>query len=615
LTYRNNLSRTGANLNETTLTPSNVNRNTFGLLFSYAVDGEVYAQPLYMSNVTLPDGSVHNLVFVETEHDSVYAFDANNPTAGPNGNGILWKDSFIDPANGVDVVVPSDVGCDKFSSEIGITDTPVINPSSGIMYFVAYTRETGRTFHQRLHALDITTGKEALGGPVEIQATYPGTADGGDTLTFNPLDQLERAGLVLAGGVVYTSWSSHCDHPAHGWLIGYDAHTLRQVVVFNTSPNASLATIWSGAPAVDADGNLFFVTGNGDTTGGEFNPSLGDYPETVLKLSTASGQPAVADYFTPANWDALDQADEDLGSGAAMLLPDQAGPIAHLLIVAGKEGTIYLINHDNMGQFNAASDRVVQEVTDAVRGQGAYGTPTYFDAGAPNQRWIYFAGWGDYLRAFQLSDDGTLSTSSTSQSGNQFTAPHGAILSLSANGTRGGIVWAIDASDTAVLYAFDATNLANELYDSSQAGTRDQLHAGVKFSVPTIADGEVFVGATYALSVFGLLPGGNAAPAKRSRSAIPLDPAIVQLPRSLDSQVATVLPGNIRSQNAMPVDPVVLQPLTQPPLEQMSPAAPGSIPRRTWSEQQAKDTLFAREHSVLDDPSPAGPWSVYGFDL
>lgn len=394
LTYRNNLARSGANLTETALTLDNVNANTFGLLFYYPVDGEVYAQPLYLSHVTLPDGSVHNIVLVATEHDSVYAFDADNPTAGPNSNGVLWQDSFIDPANDINVVLPSDVSCDKFSTEIGITATPVIDPNSGIMYVMSYTRETGRTFHQRLHALDVTTGKEALGGPVEIQASYPGTADGGDTVTFHPLDQLERAGLILANGVEYTTWSSHCDHPAHGWVIGYDAHTLQQVAVFNTSPNTGLATIWSGAAAVDADGNLFFVTGNGNTSGGDFNPNRGDYPETVLKLSTATGQLTVADYFTPYNWDALDQADEDLGSGAAMLLPDQAGPVPHLLVVAGKDGTLYLINRDNMGQFNAAFDNVVQELPGAVQGQGAYGTPAYFDAGTPDHRWVYFAGWG-----------------------------------------------------------------------------------------------------------------------------------------------------------------------------------------------------------------------------
>ena len=378
--------------------------NTFGLLFSYPVDGQVYAQPLYMSNVTLPDGSVHNIVFVETEHDSVYAFDANNPTAGPNGNGILWQDSFIDPANGITTIAAADVNCTVISPEIGITDTPVIDPSTDIMYFVAATKVTATdgtvSFHQQLHALDIRTGNEVLGGPVEIQAADLGTGDGGTAETFDPKAQLERDGLVLDDGVVYTTWTSHCDaNPSHGWVIGYDAQTLQQVVVFNTSPNSQLATIWAGAPAVDASGNLYFVTGNGRTTGGDLDPSAGDYPETVLKLSPATGQLTVADYFTPANWDALDLADEDFGSGQAMLLPDQPGPNPHLLVAAGKEGKIYLINRDNMGQFNANQDNVVQEIPNAILGNGEYGSPTYFDTGTPDGHYIYFAGWNDSLRA------------------------------------------------------------------------------------------------------------------------------------------------------------------------------------------------------------------------
>jgi hypothetical protein len=601
LTYHDDLARDGDNLTETTLTPSNVNTNSFGLLFSYPVDGQVYAQPLYMANVTLPDNSVHNIVFVETENDSVYAFDANNPTAGPNGNGVLWQDSFIDPANGITTISSADVNCGVISPQIGITDTPVIDPNSDNMYFVAATKVTASdgtvSFHQQLHALDIRTGNAALGGPVEIQAADLGHGDGGNTETFDPLAQLERDGLVLANGVVYTTWTSHCDHPAHGWVIGYDAQTLQQVVVFNTSPNAGLSTVWSGAPAVDADGNLYFVTGNGRTTGGDLSPSAGDYPETVLKLSPATGQLTVADYFTPYNWDALDMADEDFGSGAAMLLPDQPGQIPHLLVAAGKEGKIYLINRDNMGQFDPNQDNVVQEVPDAILGRGEYGSPTYFDTGTPDGRYIYFAGWRDSLRAFQLFDNGTLSTSSTSQSNNTFDASHGATPSLSANGTTNGIVWAINPDPMgAVLYAYDATNVANELYDSTQAGTRDQLDAGVKFTVPTIADGQVFVGTADTLSVFGLLPGGGGASATKDRPILPIDSRFVPLTASLTAPDVSGATGSV-------------------PLSRTGQANPVMTPLLGSPDRLANDRAFAMSDSATHSLASRGSLPAQDLDL
>jgi hypothetical protein len=566
LTYHNDLARDGDDLTETTLTPSNVNMNTFGLLFSYPVDGQVYAQPLYMSNVALPDGSVHSIVFVETEHDSVYAFDANNPTAGPQGNGILWHDSFIDPAHGITPTYATDVGCFTIKPEIGITATPVIDPNTDIMYLVASTdvNESDGSLYlrQQLHALDVTTGNEVLGGPVDIQATIPGQGDGGDAVTFHGYEQRERAGLVLSNGIVYTSWASYCDNPAHGWVLGYDAQTLQQVFVFNSSPNGQLATIWGAAPAADADGNLYVITGNGPTSGGNFDPSLGDYPETALKLATGAGQPAVADYFTPSNEDVLDQADEDFGSGGVMLLPDNLGPFPHLLIAAGKQGTLYLINRDDMGQFNAGFDNVVQEVPNAIGGLGVYGTPAYFDAGTPNNRWIYYAGWNDALKAFQLFDDGTLSASSTSQSSNYFSAECGTIPSVSADGTTNGIVWAIfPAGSNAVLYAYDATNLANTLYTSSQAGPRDQLDAGIKFSLPTIADGQVFVGTVDTLSVFGLLPAGSACRGRGSQAVFPSAALLLPLSDPLTNPRITGVTANGGFSNAEQSNPALSPPV------------------------------------------------------
>jgi hypothetical protein len=517
LTTHNDLLRTGDNLSETTLNPGNVNSSSFGQLFTYPVDGQVYAQPLYMSGVTLPDGTVHNIIFIATEHDSVYAFDANDPTAGNNGDGILWHVSYIDPANGIDTFKQSDAfNCSQIIPEIGITGTPVIDPATNIMYLVAQFKDTSSgtpVYHQQIHALDVTTGND-VAPPVEIQAGALGGADGGNYVLFDPQSTKERAGLVLSHGVVYTSWTSHCDHtPFHGWVIGYTAlsnsvQSMQQVAVFCTAPNGQLASIWGGdgAPGIDADGNMYFVTGNGAFAGNDYNPDKGTYPETVLKLDTGAGQPLVSDYFTPFNWSDLDKTDKDFGSGQVMLLPNQPGPIPHLLVVAGKEGKIYLLNRDNLGKYNGFYDNVWQEIPGAIKASGAYDVPTYFNTGAANGQFIYYAGQGDNLRAFQLFDNGMLSTSSTSQSGHVFSAVHGATPSLSANGKTNGIVWAIDPdSAAATLYAFDALDVSNELYNSKQNSVLD---GGVKFSIPTIADGEVFVGTNDQVAVYGLLPMG-----------------------------------------------------------------------------------------------------------
>ncbi len=515
LSFHNDLLRTGDNLTESILTPANVQPGSFGQRFSYPVDGQVYAQPLYVANVTLPDGSVHNIVYVATEHDSLYAFDADDPTTG--GNGVLWHTSYIDPANGINPASSTDIRCGQIAPEVGITDTPAIDPNTGIMYFVTETEDTsGGTpvYHQTAHAVDITTGNDVL-PPVDIQAAVLGQGDANfgspNVVRFQPGSVKERAGVLLLNGIVYFSFASNCDiSPTHGWILGYDSQSLTQVAVFNTSPNGQIATIWGGggAPAADANGNIFVLTGNGAFSGGDFNQGLATYPETVLKLSTVGGEPQVVDSFTPYNWSALDQRDEDFGSGQVMMLPDQPGAIPHLLVAAGKEGKIYLLNRDNLGGYNGLYDNVVQEIPNALAGGGSYSVAAYFSAGAPNQRWIYYAAQGDTLKAFQLSDEGRLSSTPTSQSSHVFTSVHGATASVSANGTSNGIVWITDPNPAgAVLYAYDATDLTNELYDSSM-NPADQLDAGVKFSVPTIADGQVFVGTADTLSVFGLLPGG-----------------------------------------------------------------------------------------------------------
>jgi hypothetical protein len=512
LTYHNDLGRTGANLSETVLTPANVNSTDFGKLFSYTVDGQVYAEPLYQTDVFIPGQGTFNVVFIVTEHDSVYAFDADSNTSGPNHDGLLWHVSFL--GAGITPFSQADAfNCGQITPEIGITATPVIDPASATIYVVAQTKQvvgTTTTYHQQLHALDITSGEEKFGGPVEVTATYPGMSAGD---TFDPRRYKERPGLVLLNGVVYTSWSSHCDAtPSHGWVIGYDAQTLAQVAVFNTSPNSQLATIWQagGAPAVDSDGNIYFETGNCNSGGTD--PNLGDYGEAFMELSSADGL-SVADYFIPANYQALDAADQDIGSGAPIVLPDQPGDHPHLLVGAGKDGRIFLMDRDAMGGLNNppnGPDLVVQELPTGTIAGGSWDVPAYFDAGSDGNRWIYYAGNGDRLKAFRLTN-GLLSPSPTSQSPTAFTGNYGATPIISANGTSDAIVWAVQEGTTAVLRAYDALNLAHELYNSNQAAG-DHLGTGVKFATPTVADGKVFVattGASNTVSVFGLFNQAN----------------------------------------------------------------------------------------------------------
>jgi hypothetical protein len=501
LTGHNDNARTGQNTNETVLTPANVNATGFGKIFNYAVDGYVYAQPLVVTNVTIPGQGVHNVLYVATEHDSVYAFDADTNTAP------LWQVSFINPAAGVTTVASGDVSCGDLVPEIGVTSTPVIDAADGTIYVEAKTKEVTNSvtvYVHRLHALDLTSGAEKFGGPAVIQASVPGTGDGNDGLGHVPFDALRhmnRAALLLNNGVVYLGSASHCDNgPYHGWLLGYGAQTLTRSNVFNTTPNGGLGGIWQagGGPAADPAGNIYFITGNG-TFDGATNQ---DYGDTFLKLSTTNGL-NVADFFTPYNQAALSAADLDLGSGGAVLLPDEAGGTTtnlHLLVGAGKEGTIYLVRRDNLGHFQSGSDsQIKQSVISAIG--GSFDTPAYFN------KTLYYLGSGDVLKAFRISG-GTITTTPISQSSTSYGFP-GATPSISANGTNNAIVWAIQSdayasSGPAVLHAYNATNVALELYTSSSSGTRDVPGGAVKFAVPTVANGKVYVGAQYVLAVYGL---------------------------------------------------------------------------------------------------------------
>ncbi len=493
--------RTGQNLAETILTPSKVGAGSFGKLFSLAVDGYVYAQPLYLQGVTIPGKGVHNVLFVATEHDSVYAWDADSNSG--QSSPPLWQTSFISPAHGITTVSSGDVSCDNLVPEIGITSTPVIDPTNNTIYVVAETKENGQ-YVQRLHALDVTTGAEKFGGPAIITATYPGNGDGssGGILTFDPLMELNRAGLLLNNGNIYITWASNCDEdPYHGWVIAYDKATLQQSNVWVTTPNGMRGGVWmsGGGIAADVAGSIFLASGNGtfDTSG---QPT--DFGDSILKLATGAGGLSLADYFTPYDQGVLNDGDQDVGSGGVLLLPDQPGGHIHELVEAGKEGTIYVVDRDNMGHFNSDNNsQIVQSLTGQVG--KVFSVPTYWNSN------VYLGGIHDALKAFSLAN-GLLSSQPTSQSSATFTFPS-ASTSVSSDGNQNGIVWAIQADQYTnngddILYAFDATNLANQLYSTLQNPNRDDPGGAVKFQVPVVANGKVYVGALQQVSVYGVLP-------------------------------------------------------------------------------------------------------------
>lgn len=497
LTWHNDNARSGQNLNETALRPENVNATKFGKLFTISVDGKVDAQPLYVPSLAI-GGGVHNALFVVTEHDSAYAFDADSGTQ-------YWHVSLL--GNGEST---SDTrGCGQVTPEIGITSTPVIDPhmgSHGILYAVAMSKDSGGAYHQRLHALDLSTGVEQLGGPVTIQATYPGSGAGssGGVETFDPKQYKERAGLVLVNGVVYTTWASHCDiGPYNGWVIGYNSSNLSRVSAIDLTPNGSDGAIWNAGagPAFDAGGNLYMLMANGtfDTTLTQAGfPASGDYGNAVVKLSTASSSLSVADYFTMYNTVGESNMDQDLGSGGLILLPtlnDAQSTPRNLAVGAGKDGNIYVVDTGNMGKFHPNVNTLFQELPSAVG--GVFSTPAWFNGS------LYYGGSGDHIKAFTFYG-GSFEPNPTSTTSQTFGYP-GATPSISAFGNSNGIVWASENSSPAALHAFDTRDLS-ELYNSNTAANgRDNFGTGNKFIVPTVANGKVYVGTTSGVGVFGLL--------------------------------------------------------------------------------------------------------------
>jgi hypothetical protein len=515
LTQHNDLGRTGANCKEMLLNTNNVNPNQFGLLFTRPVDDEIFAQPLIMTNVILGTQGTHNIVIVATANNTVYAFDADDPSV----TSPYWTDTFTNPPAVVSPTATDFGGCPFFPSHVGIIGTPVIDPATGTIYFVTNTKETtgGNTsIVERLHALNVATGIEQANSPVVIAATCTGTNTIDSTngvIVFNPSYQLQRSGLALVNGTLYLAWASYCDNFSyHGWLMAYDATTLQQIAVYNDTPDGSEGGIWMGgdAPAADTNGNIYISTGNG-TVGDPTNAAdTIDRGESFVKL-TLSGTNFVTDsFFTPYNWQNLNGIDEDLGSAGIVLTPRM-----NLAFSGGKGGTFYVVNKDNMGGVgNINPVNPLDSNYNIVQNFNAkgmiYGGPVWWDG--PNASWAYFIGnvpqFG-IASLYQYKFDATAGmfnlTNVISKPANYF-----GILAISSNGTNAGtgVLWQLgDSGANGILTAYNAQNISTQLYSSESNHGRDFVGAGSTFSAPTVANGKVYL-ATFSnrLDVYGLLP-------------------------------------------------------------------------------------------------------------
>ena len=521
MTYHNDNTRQGVNNNETVLTLANVNTNTFGKLFSYTVDGFVYAEPLIMTNVAVLGRGTHNVLIVATEHNSLYAFDADS-NQGVNA-APLWQASFINPAAGVTTVANGDVGTTDITPEVGITSTPVIDPVTGTVYVEVKTKEISggvTNYVHRLHAIDITSGAERTAGvvansPVVINAiNYPGTGQGGsDTdgsghVIFNGLKEHSRPALTLLNGKIYVAYASHGDNtPYHGWLFAYDAHTLAQTSVYNSTPYGGLGGFWQGGggATIDSDGYLYLETGNGtfDASGSSFSQASNNFAMAVLKFAVTNGIQLV-DYFAPSNAVSLSGSDQDLGASAPIILPDSAGSAAHphLILGGGKTAPIYVMDRSNLGQFGCTTcpNTIVQQWNGGPSGDRDT-TPAFFN------NTVYIMGQNSKLSAFTVAN-GVFNTTAV-QTPDTYGNKGGATVCISSSGTSNAIAWAIanaggqSPSTPCVLRAYNATNIAQELYASDQMASRDAAGNAVKFVAPTIANGKVYVGGQYSVTVYG----------------------------------------------------------------------------------------------------------------
>jgi hypothetical protein len=499
LTFHNDNRRTGQNQNETILTPANVNSASFGKVAFLKVQGKVDAQPLYVSKLTVA-GKKRNVVFVVTEHDLAYAFDADTFAQ-------LWRVSLLPPGE-----TPSDKrDCEQIEPEIGITATPAIDLKAaphGAMYVVAMSKDSGDNYFQRLHALDLTTGVD-LRPPQAITASYPGNGANskGGRVSFDPKQYEERAALLLSNGLIFTTWASHCDHePYNGWVIALSAATLKRASALSLTPNGTEGSIWmtGNGPAADQAGNIYLLNGNGtfdSALDAHGFPSESDFGNSFLKLNANGTYLGVYDYFTMHNTAAESNGDEDLGSGGVLILPDvndAAGKIRHLAIGAGKDQIIYVVDRDAMGKFSPNNDSAIYQMLPNSLGGAEFASPAYFNGV------VYYGAYLAQLKAFPLAN-GLLASLPSSQSVNRFDYP-GTTPSISANGNTNAIVWAVeDVNVNGVLHAFDATNLARELYNSNQAPNARDHFSDNKFITPMIAGGKVFVGTQTGVIVFGQL--------------------------------------------------------------------------------------------------------------
>jgi hypothetical protein len=501
VTYHYDNFRTGQNTSEMNLTPATVNSTKFGKLGEFSVDGHVDAQALLLANFSIPGKGTKNVLYVVTEHDSIYAFDADS--IGTGGGTVLWHATAL-----LSGETTSDTrGCGQVSPEIGITATPVIDRSRNAIYVVAMSKDTSGNYFQRLHALDLTTGTELFGGPTTIQATYPGTGDNSSngSVVFDPKQYKERPGLLQVGGAILTTWSSHCDiRPYTAWVISFSADTLSQTGVLNLTPNGSEGAIWmsGAAPGADASGNVYFIQGNGDfdvTLNTSGFPTNGNCGNCFSKISSTVPL-KLLDYFTPLNTVAESNSDGDFGSGGELLLPDVidgTGKTRHLAVASGKDAIIYVVDRDNMGKFSPNADNIYQQINGQLGGS-VFSKPSYFNGT------VYYGAVNDHIKAFPIVN-GLLATIPSSQSSQAFGYP-GATPAISASGTTNGIVWVVENSSPAVLHAYDASNLATELYNSNQAANNRDHFSNNKFITPIIANGKVYVGTQSSVAVFGLLP-------------------------------------------------------------------------------------------------------------